>query len=174
MGPIQAELERITKDVAASVSAGADASDDPIAAPLSQKALDEIFPADADADDNKLNIACAFSPAQLFETLRPRVEVRAPAVAAALRAARAAVRVAVVVRAELLGHRQHLGVLGEQLARRAAPEARGDLGGRRVLQRVLHLLAHLGRAGGAASALEQSGSFEVRQYGCDRHRAALR
>eukprot|EP01043_Picozoa_sp_COSAG02_P094340 COSAG02_NODE_30785_length_545_cov_1.114350_1_plen_72_part_00 len=35
MGPIQAELERITKDVAASVSAGADASDDPIAAPLS-------------------------------------------------------------------------------------------------------------------------------------------
>jgi hypothetical protein len=35
MGPIQAEMERITKDVAASVSAGADASDDPIAAPLS-------------------------------------------------------------------------------------------------------------------------------------------
>lgn len=35
MRAIQAELERITKDVASSVSAGADASDDPIAAPLS-------------------------------------------------------------------------------------------------------------------------------------------
>ena len=32
---IQAELERITTDVAASVSAGADAADEPIAAPLS-------------------------------------------------------------------------------------------------------------------------------------------